>query len=410
MDDTQRMQPTPRLLAGLVVLACCILTPGIGQARYLFWPGQWHRWNDYPPYRFDHKHSQRGPIPPNKQSTQPIANGPLQIIISVADQRISVYENGGLTARSSVSTGVSTHPTPLGIFSVIGKQRWHRSNIYSAAPMPYMQRITWSGVALHAGELPGHPASHGCIRLRHAFAVQLWRLTKRGTRVIIAQSDVEPIDVTSPHLFQPKPTITSGPPTMTADGDPAPAGEAVKTAAAAADTDVEKAQTVGAQIPGFYPPNAVPRKRRQISVFVSRKAGRLYVRQGSVPLFDAAVTIRDPERPLGTHIFTAMAFNPGDPVVRWSVVSLPEAPIDGMADKAGNHSVHRMPVKSAIKPASIVRTPHQAVAALDRIDVPNSAIDRISELLSPGSSLIVSDQGISNETGADTDFIILTPL
>jgi len=83
---------------------------------------------------------------------------------------------------------------PLGVFSVISKQRWHRSNIYSAAPMPYMQRITWSGIALHAGVVPEHPASHGGIRLKNDFAVRLWHLTKRGTRVIIAHGDVQPVD------------------------------------------------------------------------------------------------------------------------------------------------------------------------------------------------------------------------
>ena len=102
-----------------------------------------------------------------------VAKGPLQIIISIADQQISVYDDGTLIARSSVSTGVQGHPTPIGVFSVIGKELWHRSNICSAAPMPYMQRITWSGIALHAGVLPGHPASHGCIRLANDFAIRL---------------------------------------------------------------------------------------------------------------------------------------------------------------------------------------------------------------------------------------------
>ena len=106
-----------------------------------------------------------------KAKSQEVAKGPLQIIISIADQRISVYDDGTLIARSSVSTGVQGHPTPVGVFSVIGKELWHRSNIYSAAPMPYMQRITWSGIALHAGVLPGHPASHGCIRLANDFAI-----------------------------------------------------------------------------------------------------------------------------------------------------------------------------------------------------------------------------------------------
>ena len=144
-----------------------------------------------------------------KTKSQEVAKGPLQIIISIADQRISVYDDGTLIARSSVSTGVQGHPTPVGVFSVIGKELWHRSNIYSAAPMPYMQRITWSGIALHAGVLPGHPASHGCIRLANDFAIRLWHLTKRGTRVIIARHDVHPVQIASPRLFSKPKTASS---------------------------------------------------------------------------------------------------------------------------------------------------------------------------------------------------------
>ena len=144
-----------------------------------------------------------------KAKSQEVAKGPLQIIISIADQRISVYDDGTLIARSSVSTGVQGHPTPIGVFSIIGKELWHRSNIYSAAPMPYMQRITWSGIALHAGVLPGHPASHGCIRLANDFAIRLWRLTKRGTRVIIARHDVHPVQIASPRLFSKPKTASS---------------------------------------------------------------------------------------------------------------------------------------------------------------------------------------------------------
>src|SRR5437763_9081502 len=122
------------------------------------------------------------------------------------------FHNGALIARSSVSTGTQGHPTPLGVFSVISKQRWHRSNIYSAAPMPYMQRITWSGIAVHAGVLPRHPASHGCIRLKNDFAIRLWRLTKRGTRVIIAPEDIGPVEIAHPYLAVSRPKAASGPP------------------------------------------------------------------------------------------------------------------------------------------------------------------------------------------------------
>jgi L,D-transpeptidase catalytic domain len=184
-----------------VALALSLVPTGTAQAE-LFWPHyrSWgwddygpvrpHHyrswgWGDYEPFRQKRRRANKGYELEQKPKSQQVVKGPLQIIISIADQKISVYDDGALIARSSVSTGVQGHPTPLGVFSVVGKELWHRSNIYSAAPMPYMQRITWSGIALHAGVLPGHPASHGCIRLAKDFAIRLWHLTKRGTRVII---------------------------------------------------------------------------------------------------------------------------------------------------------------------------------------------------------------------------------
>src|SRR5262245_27471381 len=118
--------------------------------------------------------------------------GPVHIVISIKQQRLTLYVNGQPYAQSPVSTGLPGHPTPQGVFSVIQKNLHHRSNIYSAAPMPYMQRITWSGVAMHEGKLPGYAASHGCIRLPREFAQRLWGITRIGARVIIAQDDVHP--------------------------------------------------------------------------------------------------------------------------------------------------------------------------------------------------------------------------
>ncbi|MGZ5852337.1 MAG: L,D-transpeptidase family protein, partial [Hyphomicrobium sp.] len=89
--------------------------------------------------------------------------GAVYAVISLADQHVTVYDATGRIAQSRISTGMPGHPTPIGLFSIIGKERWHHSNIYSGAPMPFMQRITWSGVAMHTGVVPGYPASHGCI-------------------------------------------------------------------------------------------------------------------------------------------------------------------------------------------------------------------------------------------------------
>ena len=107
---------------------------------------------------------------PKRDTGPAIPPGQLHIMISIKSQRVTVYSDGVLAAKSDVSTGVPEHPTPTGVFSIIQKNRHHRSNIYSGAPMPFMQRITWSGIALHEGALPGRPASHGCIRLTQDFA------------------------------------------------------------------------------------------------------------------------------------------------------------------------------------------------------------------------------------------------
>ena len=192
----------------LIAFAAFMLSAGIANAQFLFWP-QYRFWPGHAPFKHKHHHRQTHSETAKNARPEDPPKGPLQIIISIADQRVSLFDNGALIARSSVSTGTQGHPTPLGVFSVISKQRWHRSNIYSAAPMPYMQRITWSGIALHAGVVPGHPASHGCIRLKNDFAIRLWHLTKRGTRVIIAHDDVQPVEITNPHLFKPKAVASS---------------------------------------------------------------------------------------------------------------------------------------------------------------------------------------------------------
>ena len=141
--------------------------------------------------------------------------GPLIIAVSIEQQKVRVYDANGLFAESPVSTGMKGHSTPMGVFSIIQKNKMHRSNIYSGAPMPYMQRITWSGVALHAGALPGYPASHGCIRMPMAFAVKMWNWTRMGARVIITPGQVTPAQFEHPLLVAqkvvPQPLIANDP-------------------------------------------------------------------------------------------------------------------------------------------------------------------------------------------------------
>jgi hypothetical protein len=137
---------------------------------------------------------------------QPVADGPqarVKVVVSLLDQLAYVYRGDRLIGVSTVSTGSDGHETPLGDFTILEKQVFHRSNLYSNAPMPFMQRLTWDGVALHAGQLPGYPASHGCIRLPKAFARQLFDLTAMGGAVSVVDfhADLPPIETTpSPQI------------------------------------------------------------------------------------------------------------------------------------------------------------------------------------------------------------------
>src|SRR3954462_9305043 len=136
--------------------------------------------------------------------------GPLVIVVSIDRQKVTIYDSNGAFAESPVSTGMKGHSTPMGVFSVIQKHKLHHSNIYSGAPMPYMQRITWSGVAMHAGVLPGYPASHGCIRMPMAFAQKMWNWTKMGARVIVTPGDITPARFSHPLLVAQKMVPVAG--------------------------------------------------------------------------------------------------------------------------------------------------------------------------------------------------------
>src|ERR1700731_4688475 len=164
---------------------------------------------------------------PEKESTKP--QGPLIIAISIERQKLKIYDAKGFFAETPISTGMRGHPTPMGVFSVIQKHKFHHSNIYSGAPMPYMQRITWSGVAMHAGVLPGYPASHGCIRMPMAFAVKMWNWTKMGARVVVAPGEMSPASFSHPLLVTQK--VVPGSAEPQADAPAAPKTDKASDAA-----------------------------------------------------------------------------------------------------------------------------------------------------------------------------------
>ncbi len=468
-------------------------------------------------------------------------SGPVYLVISIGDQHVSVYDRTGRIARSRVSTGMSGHRTPMGVFSIIGKERWHRSNIYSGAPMPWMQRITWSGVAMHAGVVPGYPASHGCIRLPYSFAPQLWKMTKMGARVVVARKDTIPFEISHPSL--PLPTMQPPPGTQQASREPeirlelasmgtpssvgvatsaisdgtgsellnpiayaaalkerakaekAAAEQAEKEALAAAQAagaearqavdDVSKAkaalEAAQAKIAELNAPAPEPqkseapkdagaeaaaeaalatakiaarsklvgaraaleeaqareavktpaafsavqvwksavaarkdavktlkeadRRREPVSIFVSKKEGRIFIRQDWKEVYEAPVTIRDPDRPLGTHVFIAVAAEPDGSAMSWSAISIPPE----SSQSKPSHSQKRAKNAPELPVAKTDTSGRETAAgALDRIEIPPEARKRMSELVWTGASLIVSDHARSDEMDNDTDFIVLT--
>jgi hypothetical protein len=428
----------------IALLASLAVTTTASPAAAARWDGDGHK------HHTAHKnHEAKAADRTDREPVGRIQKGPLQIFISINQQKLHLYSDGAHVADTSIATGVPSLPTPLGIFSVIQKQVFHRSNIYNDAPMPYMQRITWSGVAMHEGESIGHRASHGCIRMPHDFAVRLYRLTKLNTRVIIANSELKPTEFADPHLFVHKeipPEVAASPPSngvepataKTADLAvhvstlaPAPAvqsdGPSPPTAAPAISAEQKTAATPTPDPPGtatMQAPPAQPEdaakklakvaaaKKTPISIFISRKRQRLYIRQDLEPLFDTPIVIAQPDARFGTHVFTALEFTGADhTTMRWNVVSLAgevskrahyveERPRDG---KHGRSRRREIEDETTAGPP-----PSSPAQVLARIEIPPEVSEAISQMILPGSSLIVSDQGLGDETGEGTDFIVVT--
>jgi lipoprotein-anchoring transpeptidase ErfK/SrfK len=354
--------------------------------------GSFFRWRPrrhYSTGKRHHRDAQRDRSP-REQAQAAGPQGPFHVVISLNKQRLTLYDgNGAAVAHSPVSTGVPGHPTPTGVFSVLERRKWHRSNLYSDAPMPYMQRITWSGIALHEGELPGRPASHGCIRLPAKFARTLWHTTRVGARVIIVRDDVQPVAFSHPSLLALKPEPPPPPPSEVASPVEASAAELTMSPAAGNASAAAPVQTVAAADAGSAVDASPPRQARKrtkraapklrpgpVSVFVSGKTGKVYVRKGFEPVMSAPVTIERPEEPLGTHVFTALGYEADGTTLRFTAATV--------SGESGD------------------------TAALDRVTLPPEVVERVSKLMTPGASLIISDKGLGHETGRGTDFIVLT--
>jgi hypothetical protein len=402
--------------------------------------------------------------PPTEATAPRDAGEPIMAIVSLKSQQVTFYDADGWILRAPVSTGIRGRETPAGVFAVIEKDKDHHSTLYDDAWMPNMQRITWNGIALHGGPLPGYAASHGCVRMPYGFAEKLFDMTRIGMRVIISPNDVAPVEFSHPVLFVPNAEAVAAAPARaetltheaaeaakTADEAKEAAATTVREAAsltaslrklewlktraaaeltfadkalAAAKTDQAKARAedlkqkaapkaaeAGTQLDAAKTDAkskldaaaaakdaakaAQTRKAdavkaaseaklalEPVSVYISRATQKLYVRRSTHKpwpdggeVFDATievpVTIRNPDKPIGTHVFTAIARH--DASMRWTAVTI---------DNGDN-----------------------AKDALDRITIPQDVLNRIAPTAVPRSSIIISDEPLSRETNYRTEFV-----
>src|SRR5436190_1818912 len=155
---------------------------------------------------------QARPVSPPEATAPRQAGEPIMAVVSIKSQQVTFYDADGWILRAPVSTGVKERETPAGVFALLEKDKDHRSTMYDDAWMPHMQRITWNGIALHGGPLPGYAASHGCVRMPYGFAEKLFDKTRIGMRVIIAPNDAAPVEFSHPALLKPNAEALSSAP------------------------------------------------------------------------------------------------------------------------------------------------------------------------------------------------------
>jgi hypothetical protein len=352
---------------------------------------------------------------------------PVHIVVSIGEQRLWAHMADGSVLSAPVSTGQKGFPTPTGMFSILQKNRWHRSNIYSGAPMPFMQRVTWTGIALHAGHLPGYPASHGCIRLPSEFAQKLFGETRLGARVVILPGRVQPIEIEHERLPVPKLGVPAPKLVAVLDDRMKPAAGGAETLADAmpgnAPISAEMAALIEEATRSAVPraidtrvfsgatpfiDRSLPMKSGPLSILISRKEQRIYVRQGFDAIYDGYAEVADPDRPIGTHSFTAIEARGDGQPMRWMAISLPgEArPEEIVTGSIGGKGRQRQAARKEPRPAASGPARQSALDALTRITIPPATKARIAELLTPGTSIIVTDGGSGAEVSKGADFAV----
>ena len=287
-------------------------------------------------------------------------SGPVVLVISLPEQLLHVYRNGVRIGVSTVSTGKAGHETPTGVFSILQKRKEHYSNLYNNAPMPYMQRLTWDGIALHAGKLPGYPASHGCVRLPFEFSQKLYDVTANGMTVVVANTASHAPAVAYPGWFAPVHPTTG-----------APRGERVE---------------FGDIGPGEYSWHPERAPDGALTLVLSLADHELVAMRNGVEIGRASVAAAAGALP-GTHVYvllegqesTPSPVVPDRPRLRWLEV----ASFGGDPQGAT--------VESALGGGGL--------------QVPPAFASAVYEALQPGSTVVVTSESIRGRTPADLTVI-----
>jgi hypothetical protein len=278
--------------------------------------------------------------------------GPVAIIVSIPDQRVSVYRNGIRIGVSTCSTGKPGHETPTGVFTILEKDKNHHSSTYNNAPMPNMNRLTWNGVALHAGNLPGYPASHGCVRLPAKFSELLFGVTHVGTPVILAGSHTDPREVVHPGLVL-------------------------------GDYAEQEFASVQSKLKGEKLPwqTEVTTGDDATSVIVSHADMTIAVLENGAVVAQGPATIANPEQPLGRHVFMLSGGHEGQQGMTWHAVSHHDQTGVGLGQ------------------------PEEAV--LRRIKADAKVRQAMAERMHPGMILVTTELPAHPDTRSGTDFVLM---
>lgn len=278
-------------------------------------------------------------------------DGPVVIIVSLPDQLVHVYRNGIQIGVSTCSTGKPGHGTPTGVFIILQKDKHHRSSTYNNAPMPNMQRLTWRGIALHAGNLPGYPASHGCVRLPKKFSELIFGITHLGIPVIIADAKSQPGQVVHPGLLLPS--------------------EAEIQASEAKMAAAEKSH---------HPAHATTDTHSVASVLVSGADRTITVMENGIVLWESAIELENPVSPLGNRTYTLLGVAQDRRSFDWMIHGLHG---DQAVNSATDETLHRIHIVNW----------QEAIPLFFR--------------LVPGTSMVVTDLPAGADTRTQPDFVII---